>query len=119
MTLGVSTPVDRGPQAVRPFWLQVPKEHLDDLRDRLARTRWPDEIAETGLALRRARRLPAGPGRVLAHELRLARLPGRAEQLPAVHDHHRRGERPLLACPLPGARRLPVVMTVGSSVCAI
>jgi epoxide hydrolase len=48
MRLGVSTPVDRGPQAVRPFWLQVPKEHLDDLRDRLARTRWPGEVAGAG-----------------------------------------------------------------------
>ena len=29
---------------VRPFRLEVPQADLDDLRDRLARTRWPDEL---------------------------------------------------------------------------
>jgi pimeloyl-ACP methyl ester carboxylesterase len=31
---------------VSPFRIQVPEAQLDDLRDRLARTRWPDEIGE-------------------------------------------------------------------------
>ena len=33
---------------IRPFRIAVPDEDLDDLRQRLARTRWPDELAGTG-----------------------------------------------------------------------
>ncbi len=35
---------------VRPFTVAVPQAILDDLRDRLARTRWPDEVADAGWA---------------------------------------------------------------------
>ncbi len=35
---------------VRPFTVAVPEAVLADLRDRLARTRWPDEIAGAGWA---------------------------------------------------------------------
>jgi pimeloyl-ACP methyl ester carboxylesterase len=35
-------------QTVRPFRIEIPQEALDDLRDRLARTRWPDELAGSG-----------------------------------------------------------------------
>ncbi|MFI8997857.1 epoxide hydrolase family protein [Streptomyces sp. NPDC053542] len=31
-----------------PFRIDVPQSDLDDLRDRLARTRWPDELPEAG-----------------------------------------------------------------------
>jgi microsomal epoxide hydrolase len=34
--------------AIRPFRVEVPQADLDDLRDRLARTRWPDEIPGGG-----------------------------------------------------------------------
>ncbi|HEY2671030.1 MAG TPA: epoxide hydrolase [Rugosimonospora sp.] len=37
---GVSTP--------EPFRIDVPRADLDDLRDRLARTRWPDELPGVG-----------------------------------------------------------------------
>ena len=33
--------------AVQPFEVNVPEETLVDLRDRLSRTRWPDEIYES------------------------------------------------------------------------
>jgi pimeloyl-ACP methyl ester carboxylesterase len=33
---------------VRPFRIEVSDRELDDLRDRLARTRWPDELPGTG-----------------------------------------------------------------------
>jgi pimeloyl-ACP methyl ester carboxylesterase len=33
---------------IRPFRIQVPEADLDDLRDRLARTRWPDELPDVG-----------------------------------------------------------------------
>src|SRR5262249_19528753 len=34
--------------AVRPFRVHVPDSTLQDLRDRLARTRWPDEAPDSG-----------------------------------------------------------------------
>jgi len=33
---------------IRRFRIDVPQTDLDDLRDRLARTRWPDELPEAG-----------------------------------------------------------------------
>ncbi|HEY1698714.1 MAG TPA: epoxide hydrolase [Trebonia sp.] len=33
---------------IRPFRIDVPQADLDDLRDRLARTRWPDEVPGAG-----------------------------------------------------------------------
>jgi pimeloyl-ACP methyl ester carboxylesterase len=33
---------------IRPFQIDVPQADLDDLRDRLARTRWPDELPGVG-----------------------------------------------------------------------
>jgi pimeloyl-ACP methyl ester carboxylesterase len=39
------TSTDRSDTAIRPFRIDVPQADLDDLRDRLHRTRWPDELA--------------------------------------------------------------------------
>src|ERR1700730_12957113 len=33
---------------IRPFRIDIPEADLDDLRDRLARTRWPDELPGAG-----------------------------------------------------------------------
>ncbi|TXS46733.1 epoxide hydrolase [Streptomyces sp. uw30] len=41
-----SSPMD----SVRPFRLDIPQSDLDDLHDRLDRTRWPDEIPGAGWA---------------------------------------------------------------------
>ena len=38
---------DRGDE-IRPFRIEVPQAILDDLRDRLTRTRWPDELPGVG-----------------------------------------------------------------------
>ena len=35
-------------QEIRPFQIQIPQADLDDLADRLARTRWPDELPGVG-----------------------------------------------------------------------
>ena len=35
---------DRDDTGIRPFRIDIPESDLDDLRDRLARTRWPDEL---------------------------------------------------------------------------
>jgi len=42
------TGADRSDTEIRPFRIQVPQADLDDLRDRLARTRWPSEVAGAG-----------------------------------------------------------------------
>jgi pimeloyl-ACP methyl ester carboxylesterase len=39
--------IDRGDE-IRPFRIEVPQAILDDLRDRLTRTRWPDELPGVG-----------------------------------------------------------------------
>ena len=39
--------------APRPFRIDVPDAVLDDLRERLARTRWPERDPRRGLGLRR------------------------------------------------------------------
>lgn len=38
----------RDPRALSPFRIEIPQEELDDLRQRLTLTRWPDEIPGTG-----------------------------------------------------------------------
>ena len=47
---------------IRPFRIDVPQSDLDDLRDRLARTRWPDELPDAGWS----RGVPLGYLRELA-----------------------------------------------------
>ena len=67
---------------IRPFRVDIPQADLDDLRDRLARTRWPAEVAGVGWS----RGVPVGYLRELAeywrtsydwrkHEARLNQLP--------------------------------------------
>src|SRR5262245_16159731 len=34
--------------AIRPFRVEIPQAQLDDLRDRLGRVRWPDELPGVG-----------------------------------------------------------------------
>jgi epoxide hydrolase len=34
--------------SVRPFRIQIPQADLDDLADRLARTRWPEDLPGVG-----------------------------------------------------------------------
>src|SRR6516165_5430859 len=42
------TSTDRSDAQIRPFRVEIPQSDLDDLRDRLARTRWPDELPGVG-----------------------------------------------------------------------
>jgi pimeloyl-ACP methyl ester carboxylesterase len=42
------TVADRSDAQILPFRIEVPQADLDDLRDRLARTRWPDELPGVG-----------------------------------------------------------------------
>jgi pimeloyl-ACP methyl ester carboxylesterase len=42
------TATDRPDTQIRPFRIEIPQAELDDLRDRLLRTRWPDELPGVG-----------------------------------------------------------------------
>jgi pimeloyl-ACP methyl ester carboxylesterase len=53
---------------LRPFRIDVPQADLDDLRDRLTRTRWPDELPGVGWS----RGVPVGYLRELADHWRTA-----------------------------------------------
>jgi epoxide hydrolase len=39
---------DRSDAEIRPFRIDVPQADIDDLKDRLPRTRWPDELPDEG-----------------------------------------------------------------------
>src|SRR5947209_5760489 len=39
---------ERPDATIRPFRIAIPQADLDDLRERLARTRWPDELPGVG-----------------------------------------------------------------------
>ena len=56
----------------RPFVIDVPQATLDDLRERLGRTRWPDEVEGAGWDYGTSLAVPPGRRRVLAHAIRLA-----------------------------------------------
>ena len=44
----IQTPSAPTDPSIRPFRIDVPQADLDDLGDRLARTRWPDELPGAG-----------------------------------------------------------------------
>jgi epoxide hydrolase len=98
---------------IRPFRIAVPQADLDDLRDRLARTRWPDELPDVGWT----RGVPLGYLRDLAaywrdgydwrqQEARLNELPQCTTTIDrqVIHFVHARS-------PEPGA--LPLLATHG------
>jgi pimeloyl-ACP methyl ester carboxylesterase len=45
---GIGNEPEEGGMTATPFEVNVPQATLDDLRDRLARTRWPDEVNGAG-----------------------------------------------------------------------
>ena len=47
-TTAPSADATRSDAAIRPFRIAIPQAALDDLRDRLARTRWPDGLPGVG-----------------------------------------------------------------------
>jgi pimeloyl-ACP methyl ester carboxylesterase len=99
--------------AIRPFRIEIPAADLDDLRDRLARTRWPDQLPgvgwDYGIALDDVREL-ASYWRTgydwRVHESRLNGFDQFTTQIDGqtVHFLHVRSG-------LPGA--LPLIMTHG------
>jgi pimeloyl-ACP methyl ester carboxylesterase len=98
---------------IRPYRVEIPQRALDDLRDRLARTRWPDALPGASWS----RGVPLDYLRELAeywrtgydwreHEARLNELPQFATNIDGVNVHflHIRSAEP---------DALPLIMTHG------
>ena len=99
--------------AIKPFTLEIPQSDLDDLRDRLSRTRWPGELPGVGWS----RGTPLGYLRDLAeywrteydwrrHEARLNGLPQFTTTIDGANMH-------FLHVRSPEPDALPLVMTHG------
>src|SRR4029079_14592904 len=79
---------------IKPFAIDIPQADLDDLRDRLARTRWPDELPGGGWS----RGVPLGYLKELAdywrtsydwrnHEARLNQFPQFTTEIDGANIH--------------------------------
>ena len=99
---------------IRPFRIDIPQADLDDLRDRLARTRWPDELPGVGWSRGVPLDYLQGAGRVLArpattgapHEARLNEFPQFTTEIDGqnIHFLHVRSPEP---------DALPLILTHG------
>jgi epoxide hydrolase len=100
-------------ETIQSYGIEIPEAELDDLRDRLARTRWPDELPGVGWS----RGVPLAYLRELAdywrtgydwreHEARLNELPQFVTTIDgaSVHFLHVRSEEP---------DALPLIVTHG------
>jgi epoxide hydrolase len=107
------TSTDPSDTAIRPFRIEIPQADLDDLHDRLARTRWPDELPGVGWT----RGVPLGYLKELAaywrdaydwrkHEARLNQYPQLTTTIDGtgVHFLHVRSPEP---------DALPLILTHG------
>ncbi|HEY9523676.1 MAG TPA: epoxide hydrolase, partial [Thermopolyspora sp.] len=101
MPMDITSSAD--PTGIRPFRIEIPQRDLDDLRDRLGRTRWPDEPPGAGWA----QGVPLGYIRELAeywrtsydwraHEARLNEFPQFVTEIDGtdVHFVHVRSPEP-------------------------
>ena len=70
--------------SIRPFKVQVPQAALDDLRRRIAATRWPDKETVTDRVAGRAAGEAAGAGSLLGQRLRLAQGGSEAQRPAAI-----------------------------------
>ena len=71
---------------VRPFTVSISDSEIDDLKQRLARTRWPDPETVGDWSQGGPRRERQISGRLLGARLRLAALRVRAQSLPPIPD---------------------------------
>ncbi|MGH3093031.1 MAG: epoxide hydrolase family protein, partial [Gaiellaceae bacterium] len=106
-------PAERHDRDIRPFRIEIPEGDLDDLRERLARTRWPDELPGLGWD----DGVPLGYLRELAqywrtaydwrkHEARLNELPQFTTAIDGTNVH-------FVHAPSPEPDALPLLITHG------
>ena len=99
---------------IRPFRIDIPQADLDDLRDRLARTRWPDELPGVGWS----HGVPVGYLQELAEYwrdwLRLARPGGAAQRVSRSSPPRSTGSNMhFLHVRSPEPDALPLILTHG------
>ena len=77
-----STPPAGSREAIRPFRVTIPEEEIDDLRRRIAATRWPTKelVEDRSQGVQLATHAGARP--LLGDRIRLAQGRGEAERLP-------------------------------------
>ena len=80
---------------IRPFQVDIPDEALDDLRRRIAATRWPSKelVADRSQGVQLATMQELARYWATDYDWRTVR--GEAERAAAVHDRDRRGGHPL------------------------
>ena len=104
---------DPSDTTIRPFRIDIPQADLDDLRDRLHRTRWPDELPDVGWT----RGVPLGYLKELAghwadgydwrkQEARLNELPQLTTTIEGTNVH-------FLHVRSPEPEALPLILTHG------
>jgi hypothetical protein len=107
------TSTDRPDTTIRPFRIDIPQADLDDLRDRLHQTRWPDELPGLGWTCG----VPLGYLRELAgywadgydwrkHEARLNEFPQFTTTIDGANIH-------FLHVRSPEPDALPLILTPG------
>ncbi len=80
---------------IRPSTSRFQTTQIDDLRRRIAATRWPTKELVAGSVAGRTAGDPAGARALLGERLRLRQSRGRAQRAAAVHDRDRRRGHPL------------------------
>lgn len=107
------TNTERADTAIRPFRIAIPQADLDDLRERLARTRWPDQLPggswSTGVPVDYLKDLAAYWGTGYdwrAHEATLNEVPQFTTEIDGqtIHFLHIRSSEP---------DALPLILTHG------
>jgi microsomal epoxide hydrolase len=99
--------------AIEPFRIEIPQADIDDLRDRLARTRWPDELPGVGWSYG----APLGYVRELAEHWRTAynwrRYEARINELPQFTTTIEGAHVHFLHVRSPEPDALPLIITHG------
>ena len=91
----MSTTVELPQLDIRPFHVEVPEEQLDDLRRRIAATRWPSKelVDDRSQGVQLATMQELARYWTTDYDWRTVR--GETERAAAVHDRDRRGGHPL------------------------
>ena len=101
MTDGATTSTPTDDDTIRPFRIDVPQEAVDDMRRRIAATRWPDRETVTddsqGVPLATMQAL----ARYWGTDYDWRNCEAKLNALAALHDRDRRVGHSFHPCPLP------------------
>ena len=116
--MAVTTEKAADATAIRPFTIDIPEADLEDLRARIAATRWPEKETVDDALAGRAAGDDAGARALLGDRVRLAQVRGQAQLGAQLHHRDRRARHPLRPRSLQArgraaARRLPRMARFG------